>query len=124
MKIQPLRCSSSIIAPVKVLSLCVYMWMSMKILTMYYQYRVVVTMDTTDRAASYLDLNIEIDSEGRLRTKHYDKRDDFNFPIVNIPFICSNIPAAPVYGVYISQLIRYSRNDNSRYQHAHVCFVV
>jgi hypothetical protein len=25
------------------------------------------------------------------------------------PFICSNITAAPVYGVYISQLIRYSR---------------
>jgi hypothetical protein len=28
---------------------------------------------------------------------------------VNFPFICSNIPAAPAYGVYISQLIRYSR---------------
>ena len=39
----------------------------------------------------------------------YDKRDDFNFPIVNFPFICSNIPAAPVYGVHISQMIRYSR---------------
>jgi hypothetical protein len=58
---------------------------------------------------SYLDLHLEIDSEGRLRTKLYDKRDDFNFPIVNFPFICSNIPAAPTYGVYISQLIRYSR---------------
>ena len=34
---------------------------------------------------------------------------DFNFPIVNFPFIWSNIQAAPVYGVYISQLIRYSR---------------
>jgi hypothetical protein len=33
---------------------------------------------------------------GRLRTKLYDKRDDFNFPIVNFPFICSNIPAALV----------------------------
>jgi len=31
------------------------------------------------------------------------------FPIVNFPFICSNIPAAPTYVVYISQLIRYSR---------------
>ena len=31
------------------------------------------------------------------------------FPIVNFPFICSNIPAAPAYEVYISQLIRYSR---------------
>ena len=39
----------------------------------------------------------------------YNKRDDFNFNIVNFPVICSNIPAAPVYGVYISQLIRYSR---------------
>ena len=62
----------------------------------------------TDKFASYLDLHLEIDSEGRLRTKLYDKRDDFNFPIVNFPFICSNIPAAPAYGVYISQLIRYS----------------
>ena len=49
------------------------------------------------------------DSEGRIRTKLYDKRDDFNFPIVNFPFMCSNIPASPAYGVHISQLIRYSR---------------
>ena len=28
---------------------------------------------------------------------------------MNFPFICSNIPAAPAYGVHISQLIRYSR---------------
>jgi hypothetical protein len=28
---------------------------------------------------------------------------------VNFLFICSNIPAAPAYGVYISQLMRYSR---------------
>jgi len=35
--------------------------------------------------------------------------DDFNFPIMNVPFICSMISAAPAYGVYISQLIRYSR---------------
>jgi hypothetical protein len=42
------------------------------------------------------------------RTKPYDIRDDFNFPIVNFPFICSNIPATPAYGVYISQLTLYS----------------
>ena len=63
----------------------------------------------TDRYASSLAMHIEIDSEGRFRTKHYDKRDDLNFPIENFPFICSNIPAIPVYGVYIAQLIRYSR---------------
>ena len=63
----------------------------------------------TDWSASYLDLHLEIESEDRLRTKLYDKRDDFNFPILNFPFIYSNIPAAPAYGVYISQMIRYSR---------------
>ena len=47
--------------------------------------------------------------DGRLNTKVYDKRDDFNFPIVNFPFLSSNIPAAPAYEVYISQLIRYGR---------------
>jgi hypothetical protein len=63
----------------------------------------------TDRSASYLDLHLEIDSEERLRSKLYDKIDDFDFAIVNFPFICSNIPAAPAYGEYLSQLIRYSR---------------
>ena len=66
-----------------------------------------VTTDT-NRSASYLDLHFEMDSEGRLRTKPYDKREYFNFPMVNFPFICINIPAAPACGVYISQLIRYS----------------
>jgi hypothetical protein len=42
----------------------------------------------TARYNSYLDLHIEIDSEGRLITKLYDKRDYFNFPIGNFPFIC------------------------------------
>ena len=70
--------------------------------------------DTTniDRSASYLDLHLENDSEGRLRPKHYDTRDDFNFLIVNFPFICSKIPAAPAYGVYISQVpIRISLKE-------------
>jgi hypothetical protein len=47
--------------------------------------------------------------------KLYDKRDNFNFPIVNFPFICSssNIPAPPAYGVCISQLIQNSRACSS-----------
>ena len=44
----------------------------------------------TDRSASHFDLHLEIDSEGRLRTKLYDKRYDFNFLIVNFPFIWQN----------------------------------
>ena len=43
------------------------------------------TSDTA-RSASYFDLHFEIDSAGRIRTKHDDKRNDFNFHIVNFPF--------------------------------------
>ena len=50
---------------------------------------------STSRSAAYLDLQFETDNEGLLRKKLYDKRDDFNLPILNLPFICSNIPAAP-----------------------------
>jgi hypothetical protein len=74
-----------------------------------YTYRIELEIkDTTytARFASYIDLHQDIDNEGWLRTKLYDKRDELNFPIVNFPFICSNIPATPAYGVYISQLIR------------------
>jgi len=39
---------------------------------------------------SYLDLRLEIDSEGRLRTNLYDKRDDFNIPIVKVLLMCSS----------------------------------
>jgi hypothetical protein len=42
-----------------------------------------------------------------MKTKLYDKRDDFS-SIVNFS-ISSNIPASPTYGVYNSQPIRYSR---------------
>ena len=67
--------------------------------------------DTTesDKSASYLDILLNIDSNGRLITSLYDKRNYFNFTIVNFSFLCSNIPLSPAYGVYISQLIRYAR---------------
>jgi hypothetical protein len=41
--------------------------------------------DTTesDKSASYLDILLNIDSNGRLTTTLYDKRDDFDFAIVN-----------------------------------------
>jgi hypothetical protein len=67
--------------------------------------------ETTDTAspASFLDLYLEIDDSGQLSSKIYDKRYDFNFKIINVTNMCSNIPASPAYGVYISQLIRYAR---------------
>ena len=67
--------------------------------------------NTTDsrNSASYLDLLLEFDHQGNLHTRLYDKRDDFNFTIINFPHLSSNIPSSPAYGIYISQLIRYSR---------------
>ena len=52
---------------------------------------------------------------GKLSIRLYDKKDDFNFAIVNFPFLSSNIPSGPVYGIYVSQLIRYAR-AYSKYQ--------
>ena len=66
--------------------------------------------ETTETAASssYLDCYLYIDN-GKLATRLYYERDDFNFPIVNFPFLTSKSPSAPAYGVYVSQLIRFAR---------------
>ena len=58
--------------------------------------------------ASYLDLLFTRDRSNNITTKLYDKRDAFCFHIVNFPFMSSNIPSAPAYGVYASQLVRYA----------------
>jgi hypothetical protein len=52
---------------------------------------------------------LKLDINGKSTTQLYDKGDDLNFSIVNFPYLCSNIPTSPTYGVYISQLIRYAR---------------
>ena len=41
----------------------------------------------SDHLADYLDLTLIIDSGGKLSTRLYDKRDDFEFHIVNFPFL-------------------------------------
>ena len=63
--------------------------------------------------ASYLDLLFTRDRSNNITTKLYDKRDAFGFHIVNFPFMSSNIPSAPAYGVYASQLIRYAHSCSS-----------
>ena len=44
------------------------------------------------RCYSCIDLHLGVDGGGRLGARLCDKKDDFNFLIVNFPFICSNIP--------------------------------
>ena len=41
--------------------------------------------------------------------KIFDKCDDFDFEIVNFPFLDGDVPRSTSYGVYISQLIRFAR---------------
>ena len=42
-------------------------------------------------------------------SKINDKRHDVDFDIVNFPFLDGDVPRRALYGVYISQLIRFAR---------------
>ena len=64
--------------------------------------------NSSDTESPFLDLNLSI-TNGIVSSKIYDKRDDFNFEIVNFPFLDGDVPRSPSYGVYISQLIRFAR---------------
>ena len=64
--------------------------------------------NSSDTEAPFLDLNLCI-SNCTVSTKIYDKRDDFDFDIVNFPFLDGDVPRCTSYGVYISQLIRFAK---------------
>ena len=64
--------------------------------------------NSSDTEAPFLDLNLSI-TNGIVSSKIYNKRDDFNFEIVNFPFLDGDVPRSPSYGVYISQLICFAR---------------
>ena len=64
--------------------------------------------NASDTAAAFLDLNLSIHND-IVSTKIYDKQDNFNFDIVNFPFLDGDVPQRPSYGVYISQLICFAR---------------
>ena len=64
--------------------------------------------NVSDTEASFLDLHLSI-SNGFVQTKIYDKRDDFDFDIVNFPFLDGDVPRSTSYDIYISQLIRFAR---------------
>ena len=55
-----------------------------------------------------MDLHLSI-SNGFVLSKIYDKRDNFDFDIVNFPFLDGDVPRSTSDGVYISQLIRFAR---------------
>ena len=62
----------------------------------------------SDTEALFSDLHLSI-LDGFAKTKYYDKRDDFNFDIVNFLFLDGDALRLTSYGIYISQLIRFAR---------------
>ena len=57
--------------------------------------------NSSDTEAPFLDSNLS-KTNGIVSFKFYDKRDDFNFKIVNFPFLVGDIPRSPPYGIYFS----------------------
>ena len=64
--------------------------------------------NSSDTEAPFLDLNLSI-TDGIVSSKIYDKRDDFNFEIVDFPFLDGDVLHSLSYGEYNSQLIRFAR---------------
>ena len=62
----------------------------------------------SDTEVTFLDLQLSI-SNDIVSTKICDKRDAFDFEIVNFPFLDGDVPRSTYYGVYISQLIHFAR---------------
>ena len=60
--------------------------------------------NTSDTEAPFLDLHLSI-SNGFVSSKIYDKRDDFDFDIVNFPFLDGDVPRSTSYGVSFSTRI-------------------
>ena len=59
--------------------------------------------NTFDTEAPFLDLHLSI-SNGFVSSKIYDKRDDFDFDIVNFPFLDGDVPRPTSYGVFRTRL--------------------
>ena len=58
--------------------------------------------------APFLDLDLFI-LDGCISCKINDKRSDFDFEIVNVPYLDGDIPRRVSYAVYMSQQIRFAR---------------
>ena len=57
--------------------------------------------NSSDTKAAFLDLHLSI-VNGFVPCKIYDKRDDFDFEIVNFPFLAGDVPRVASYGVYFT----------------------
>ena len=74
----------------------------------YPQELILVPDDTNGESCPFLDLQVSI-KDSIISTSIYDKRDTFDFPIVNFPTLTGNIPHKSSYGVFIGEVVRYAR---------------
>ena len=65
--------------------------------------------DSDGKTAPFLDLKVNVEKDGIISTSIFDKRDDFDFPIINFPTLNGNIPHKSSYGVFIGECVRYAR---------------
>ena len=83
----------------------------MEVMSEIYPKELVLVPDDCDgQSTPFLDLQIDIESKFHIiSTSIFDKRDSFDFPIVNFPNLSGNIPRNSSYGVFVGELVRYAR---------------
>ena len=57
-------------------------------------------------------------------TSLYDKRDDFPFSIVRMPYLDSNIPSKIFYSAYGAEILRSARVTNNKINFEHHCKIL
>ena len=69
---------------------------------------ILVPDDYNGLSAPFLDLQLVV-KNGVVSSSIFDKRDAFDFKIINFPTLTGNIPLKSSYGVFTCELVRYAR---------------
>ena len=80
-----------------------------RVMTDIYPKELVLVPDDSDGLSTpFLDLQLVV-KNGVISTSIFDKRDAFDFKIINYPTLTGNIPLKSSYGVFICEAVRYAR---------------
>ena len=79
-----------------------------------------LNLEHSGNEVTFLDLHI-IKEDGHLSTKLFDKRDEFPFSIVRLPFASSNIPTNMFYSCIGAEILRIGRVCSSNENFIHSC---
>ena len=71
-----------------------------------------VTSTANNTAANFLDISLQIQNQGELEIKVYNKTDIFNFNVIKYGSYNSNIHTKVGFQVYFSENLRYLRITN------------